>query len=115
MSRGALGMVSLLVSLVLLGGLWAMNARQSGPTSDQSKRVEQQAQGVASAASFGEAAIQLEAFHAENGTYAGASLSASGGVTLVRADVSSYCLQAGSGTAAQHLVGPGGQPAAGSC
>ena len=115
MSRSGLGIVSLLVALVLGGAFWAMNANHAGPTSQAGQRVETQAQQVAATVNFGQAAIQLETFHAENGTYVGASLPPVYGVALVRADTSSYCLQMGAGAAVQHLVGPGGQPAAGSC
>lgn len=115
MSRGGLGIVSLLLALVLGGALWAMNAGQAGPTSEPAQKAESQAQQVAATANFSGAAIQLETFHAENGTYVGVSLPPSFGVSLVRADASSYCVQTGAGAAVQHLVGPGGQPAAGSC
>jgi len=115
MTRGGLGIVSLLLALVLGGALWAMNAGQNGPSSAPAKQAEAQAQQVSAAANFGQAAIQLETFHAENGTYVGGALPPSFGVSLVRADASSYCLQTGAGAAVQHLVGPGGQPAAGSC
>jgi hypothetical protein len=115
MSRSGLGIVSLLLALVLGGALWAMNVSHAGPTSEPAQRAETQAQQVAAVANFGQAAIQLETFHAENGTYVGSALPPSYGVSLVRADASSYCLQMGTGAAVQHLVGPGGQPAAGSC
>ena len=115
MTARGLGLVSLLVSLALVGGLWAMNTRQSGPTSQSAQRAESEAQQVSAGASFGAAATQLEAFRAENGTYVGASLSPAFGVQLVRADATAYCLQAGTGAAVQHLVGPGGTPAAGPC
>src|SRR5437016_6606426 len=115
MSRSGFGVVSLLLALVLVGALWGMNASKSGPSSDQAKQAESQAQQVSAAANFGQAAIQLETFHAENGTYIGVALPPSYGVSLVRADASSYCLQTGTGAAVQHLVGPGGQPAAGHC
>ncbi|TMK71390.1 MAG: hypothetical protein E6G50_05580 [Actinobacteria bacterium] len=115
MTRSGLGVVSLLVALALGGLLWAMNANQSGPSSAAAQRVETQAQQVSATANFGQAAIQLQTFYAENGTYVGAVLPASFGATLVRADASSYCLQMGRGTALQHLVGPGGQPAPGGC
>jgi len=114
-TRSGLGIVSLLLALALGGAVWALNARRSGPSSQAAQQAEEQAQGVAATANFGQAAIQLETFHAENGTYVGASLPPSYGVSLVRADVSSYCLQTGVGTAAQHVTGPGGQPAAGPC
>ena len=115
MSRSGLGIVSLLLALALGGAIWAMNARQTGPTSQPAQQAEAQAEGVSAAANFGQAAIQLETFHAENGTYVGATLPPSFGVALMRADASSYCLQVGAGTAAQHVVGPGGPPTAGSC
>jgi hypothetical protein len=64
---------------------------------------------------FAAAATQMETYHAENATYAGATVPPSFGVTLVRADAASYCLQAGVGGSEQHFTGPGGQPAAGPC
>ena len=115
MTRGGFGIVSLLLALVLGGALWAMNASKAGPTSEPAQKAESQAQQVAATANYGAAAIQLETFHAENGTYVGATLPPSFGVALVRADASSYCLQMGAGAAVQHVVGPGGQPAAGAC
>jgi hypothetical protein len=115
MTRGTLGVVGLLASLALVGTLWIGNARQTGPTSQSAQRAETQAQAASAAINFSQAALQLEAFHAQAGTYAGASLPASFGVTLARADAASYCLQAGSGASLQHLVGPGGRPAAGAC
>jgi hypothetical protein len=115
MSRGAFGLISLLIAVALGGLLWAMNANQNGPTSQTAQRGETQAQQAAAAANFSAAALQLETFRAESGTYVGATLPASFGVTLARADASSYCLQAGTGAATQHLAGPGGRPAAGGC
>lgn len=69
---------------------------------------------AASALSFQQAGIQLEQFHALNGTYAGASMTGFG-VSLVQADASTYCLQVGRGTTITHLAGPSGTPAAGPC
>ena len=115
MTRSGLGVVSLLVALALGGLVWAMNANQSGPSSGTAQRVETQAQQVAATANFAQAAIQLQTFYAANGTYVGAALPASYGVALVRTDATSYCLQMGTGTAVQHLVGPGGQPVPGGC
>ena len=74
MTRSGLGVVSLLVALALGGLLWAMNANQSGPSSAAAQRVETQAQQVSATANFGQAAIQLQTFYAENGTYVGAVL-----------------------------------------
>jgi hypothetical protein len=59
---------------------------------------------------FQQAQSALEDFRALNSTYAGASL-AGFGVTLVRADASSYCIQAGG----SHLSGPGGTVQPGGC
>jgi hypothetical protein len=113
-ARG-LGLVSMLIVLALVGALWAMDARNNGPTSQSAQRVESEARQMSAAVNFGSAAIQLQAYEAENGTYVGASLPPSFGVQLVRTDATSYCLQSGTGTAAQHLVGPSGTPAAGPC
>lgn len=115
MSRSGLGILSLLVSLALVGALWAMNARQNGPTSPSAQRVETQAAQVAAGVNFTQAASQLELYRAQNGTFVGATLPASFGVVVARADAASYCLQSGTGTAMQHENGPGGVPAAGSC
>ncbi len=92
-----------------------MDARNNGPTSQNAKRVETQAQQAVASVNFMAAATQLELFRSENGSYVGATLPASFGVQVARADASSYCLQAGVGTAVQHYVGPGGTPAAGPC
>lgn len=111
----ALGLISIVVSLALVGILSALTMQHSGPTSATAKRAETQASAAVSAMNFTAAATQLELYHAENATYAGATLPASFGVTLVRADTSSYCLQSGIGGASQHFAGPGGTAAAGAC
>ena len=53
----------------------------------------------------------MQAFYTQSGTYAGATLPPGSGVVLVRADATSYCLQAG----AEHEDGPGGLPQPGGC
>jgi type II secretory pathway pseudopilin PulG len=111
----SLGLISIVVSLALVGILWAMTMQHSGPTSGTAKQAEQEASAAVSALNFTAAATQLEAYHAENATYAGATLPASFGVTLMRADAVSYCLQTGIGTSSQHFAGPGGAGAAGPC
>ena len=58
---------------------------------------------------------ELEAYKAEHATYAGAALAPAFGATVMRADASSYCLQAGVGGTVQHFIGPGGAPATGPC
>ena len=55
-------------------------------------------------------AANLQQWHQAHGTYAGAA-SAVSGVTVVRADGNTWCLQA----ANAHEVGPSGTPAAGPC
>jgi Tfp pilus assembly protein PilE len=111
----AFGLISIVVSLVIVGIMWAVTMQHSGPTSASAKRAVSEATAAVSAMNFTAAATQLEMYHAENATYAGASVPPSFGVTLVRADASSYCLQAGIGGAAQHFSGPGGTAAAGPC
>jgi hypothetical protein len=109
------GLISLVVSLALVGILWASSMQHNGPASSSAKKAERDATAAVSAINFTAAATQLEAFHAENATYAGAALPPSFGVTLVRADAATYCLQSGAGTSVQHFVGPGGVAAVGSC
>jgi hypothetical protein len=111
----SLGVISLVVSLALVGILWALTMQHSGPTSATAESAESKASAAVSAMNFTAASTQLEAYHAENATYAGASVPPSFGVTLVRADATSYCLQTGVGAAAQHFTGPGGAAAAGAC
>jgi Tfp pilus assembly protein PilE len=107
MVRG-LGFVSLLVTLVVVG--WMLTAQQSGSSRKQQKRAVDQAQVTANGVVFEQAQAQLEQQHALNGTYAGTPLSGFG-VTLVRADASSYCIQ----NATAHLAGPGSAAATGPC
>ena len=111
----ALGLISIVVSLALVAIMWGLTMQHSGPTSSTAKQAESDAGAAVSAINFTSAATQLEAYHAENATYAGATLPASFGVTLVRADAASYCLQTGVGGSAQHFAGPGGAAAAGPC
>jgi hypothetical protein len=110
-----LGLVSLLAGLALMGALWAMQAGHNGPSSGPGRGVESKAAQVSATADFAQAALQLQAYYAANGTYTGATLPPSFGAILPRADAASYCLQAGAGAATQHVVGPGGTPASGSC
>ena len=112
----AFGLVALVSSLAIVAVLMALSMQHSGPTSPTAKRAESEANVAVAGINFSGAATELAAYQAENGTYAGATLPPSFGVTLVRADAASYCLQAaGAGTAVQHFVGPGGPAAAGPC
>jgi len=64
-------------------------------------------------ATFTGAEASLDAYHAGSATYAGAP--AIPGVTVVRADATSYCLQAKAGTTVEHMNGPGGTVLVGPC
>jgi hypothetical protein len=106
MARGV-PLLSLVVALLIGAFLW--NGQTSGSSAGPNRQVEQARQ-TASAVTFQQAVSALEDSRAVNGTYAGASL-AGFGVTLARADASSYCIQAGG----SHLAGPGGTVQPGSC
>jgi Tfp pilus assembly protein PilE len=104
----AFGLVSLLLIVLVIGLM--LTSQQSAKTREQQKQEVDQAHVTADGVVFQQAAAQLESQHALNGTYAGTSL-AGFGVTLVRADASTYCIQ----NATAHLAGPGGTAAAGPC
>jgi len=103
----AFGTVLLLLTLVVIA--WMMTV-QSGSSRKQQTQAVDRAQATANGVAFEQAQAQLEQQHALNGTYAGTSL-AGFGVTLVRADASTYCIQ----NATAHLAGPGGTAATGPC
>jgi len=114
MSRG-FGLVAVICSLAIVAALMALKAQQNGPSSESARQAETQGTAAVGSLNFMQAATELEAYHAENGTYAGAALPPAFGVALVRADAGSYCLQAGLRGTMQHFTGPGGTPAAGPC
>jgi hypothetical protein len=114
MSRG-FGLIVTICSLAIVAVLIALSAGQNGLTSKSARTAESRATATVGSLNFVGAGTELEAFQAANGTYVGAALSPSFGVTLVRADAASYCLQAGIGSSVQHLSGPGGTAAAGPC
>jgi len=111
----AFGLVAVVCSLALVALLMGLSMQHSGPTSPTAKRAEKAGSAAVAGLNFAGAATELEAFRAENGTYAGASLPPSFGVTLARADAAAYCLQAGVGASVHHFVGPGGPAASGPC
>jgi hypothetical protein len=102
-------------SLAIVGVLMMLNMGQNGPTSKSSKRAEAQASAAVGSLNFTAAATELEGYKAEHATYTGAVLPPVFGVTVVRAEAASYCLQAGTGATVQHFTGPGGTPATGPC
>jgi len=107
----------MLVALALVGALWAMDAHRNGPTSQNAQRMETAASQIAADGNFLGAATYLAYYASQNETYVGATLPASFGVQLVRADATSYCLQTAVGTGGvMHAVGPNGPgPASGPC
>jgi Tfp pilus assembly protein PilE len=112
MARG-ISLLSLLATLLVVG--WLLTAQNGhSPSPSETTQAVEQAQQAAAGLTFQQAETQLEQSHALNGTYTGASV-AGFGVTLIRADASSYCLQTGSGTAVSHFAGPGGTTASGPC
>jgi hypothetical protein len=64
-------------------------------------------------AQFTGARATLDAQHTATGSYEGAPVSSP--IRLVRADVTSYCIEYAQGSVLQHLVGPGGSPQPGRC
>jgi hypothetical protein len=88
------GMISLVVTLAVVGVIW----------SQQVKTVQHQAP----SAMLGAATTVLEVNHRIRGTYAGTTFS---DVEVVRADASSYCVEA----VGYFVAGPGGTPRRGSC
>ena len=99
----------------IAAALMALNLRQNGPTSKTAQRAESEGIAAVGTLNFTQAGTELEAYRAEHATYAGAVLPPSFGVTLVRADATTYCLQAGVGGSVQHFLGPAGPSVAGPC
>jgi hypothetical protein len=104
----SLGLVFLLVSLALGGFLFT---RQSPGSQALEQQAQTQADAAAAATSFAAAVPTLQAWYADHGTFAGATLPPAYGITVVRADAVSYCLQSGG----EHVDGPNGTPAPGPC
>jgi hypothetical protein len=89
-----IGLVGILCALAIAGMTWA---RQSFQTTEKAPTAVLQA-----------GAVAMEFSHRTNGTYAGATPET---VTLVSADVRSYCIE----HRGHFLAGPGGAPRAGAC
>jgi hypothetical protein len=112
----AFSVLSLVAALAIGGYIFTAQASQraQGSQASENSHAIAMAHQVAATSSFGQAATALEAQRAETGSYAGTDLS-SYGVVLVRGDASTYCIQAGAGTAVTHEDGPGAAAAAGPC
>jgi hypothetical protein len=115
MTVRSLGLLSLVATLAIAGWLFSQQAKQTGPTSDLARQAQSDANAAVASANFQAAVPELQAWFSEHGTYEGATLSPGFNVVLRRADASSYCLESGSGSAAQHLAGPGGAVEPGPC
>ena len=111
-----LGLPALLIVLAVGGYLYAKDAKSNGPTSGTLTAAIAGANTAVAATNFRGADAAMQAFYAQNGTYAGAALPPGTGVFLVRSDAGSYCLQAtAAGGTAEHENGPGGQSLPGPC
>jgi hypothetical protein len=110
MSRGALGLVSLVVSLVLAGMLFSSQLGTGGskPTPPDKNPLVQQAQATAASADAMQAERELAAYQAENGTFVGATLTGISAVTLLHAEPTTFCLQVATGGGHLYDAGPGG-------
>jgi hypothetical protein len=109
--RRAIALPLLLISLAVGGFLFVRDAQTSGPTSSVAQQAETQAQLDVAATNFDGVLPVLQAWYAENATYAGATLPPGSGVVLARADATTYCLQSGT----EHVDGPGGVAQPGPC
>jgi hypothetical protein len=107
----SLALPLLLVSAAVGGFLFVRDTQTSGPTSSLAQQAETQAELDAASTNFDGVLPVLQAWYAENATYADAALPPGSGVVLVHADAMSYCLQSGT----EHLAGPGGTAEPGPC
>ena len=114
MTRGV-GLVLFLVSLAVIGGLFALQSKSQGPAAAAVTQEESQAIAAAASTSFAQVTEVLQADDAQSGTYVGAQLPPGSGVTLAQATATSYCLETNLTGTLVHESGPGGSPAAGAC
>jgi hypothetical protein len=104
-----------LAALLAFGGYLLTSHSGRRATAGQAFKAVGQAVQTARASSFRQAVLALEKHRVESGTYAGTDLSASSGVTLVRAAGTTYCLQAGAGTNVRHQTSTDAASASGPC
>lgn len=109
----SLGLVTLVVALAVSGYLVSRQLGSTGPSSPTASQAIAEAGDAVGTLNLQQAALALEQFRAQSGSYAGAAL---GGfaVQLTRADAASYCVQT-LRDPVSHLAGPGGTPADGPC
>jgi hypothetical protein len=106
--------VGLLITTAIVMFLVVQEMKKQGPSSPTvSTAIQQGSQNVAyTNLQSAKSIMDLQFTSAQ--TYAGAHVG-SASVTLVRADATGYCVQAGVAAEVAHLTGPGGAPAPGPC
>jgi hypothetical protein len=114
MTRG-LGLVLFLVSLAIVGVLFAMQSKTQGPAAPAVTQDESQALVAATAQTFAQVTETLQADYAQDSTYVGAQMPVGSGVTLAQATTTTYCLETNVSGTVVHEEGPGGSPVAGPC
>lgn len=100
------------LAAVAFGGWRMLLPGTDAASSDVSDNVSTLLSTTLSAAFTG-AEASLDAQRNSTGSYAGAVVQPP--ITLVRADVSSYCLQLDQGAVVQHVAGPGSSAQPGPC
>jgi hypothetical protein len=113
-TRGV-GLIFALISLAVVGGLFAMSGKNQGPAAPAVTHAESLALVTAAEAAFQPVDQMLQVDYSQTGTYAGAELAVGTGVTVVQASTASYCLQMNVNGTLVHEVGPGGSAAVGPC
>ena len=114
MARG-IGLLSLVVSLAAAGMLMSSQLGGTSGTTAAANPAIARANAAAASAAALQAEQQLNAYRAESGTFAGATLSGISGVSIVHADAAGFCLRIASGNGVLYDAGPGGTPAAQRC
>lgn len=104
--------IGLTIAAVAVGG-WRMLLPGADSTSSDVSDGVSALVSTTMRAAFTGARASLDAQRNATGSYAGGVVQPP--ITLVRADVSSYCVQLAQGAVLQHLDGPDGTPAPGAC
>jgi hypothetical protein len=102
-----------LIPVAIVGYLYSLQVRGSGGSKPVTRQISDAAQAAATF-KLRQADTALEQARSLNGTFAGADLSTIG-VTLARADATSYCIQTGVSPLVLHETGPQGAVAPGAC
>jgi hypothetical protein len=111
MTRVALGLPLLLVTVFIGMYLMSKDAQQNVQASSSGQQAVAQAHSATAGLDFEQAVPALQAYFDENHTYVGATLPPGSEVALAAASTTGYCLQSGD----EHEVGPGGTPQPGPC